>query len=44
MSMAALELEKTTRFSGLVRLPGGQLGRQKIRVVLQALNIGCTLF
>jgi len=30
MSMAALELGKTTRFSSLVRLPGGQLGRQKI--------------
>ena len=42
MSIAALELGKTTRFSGLVRLPGGQLGRQKILVVLQALNMDST--
>jgi len=30
MSIAALELGKTNLFSGLVRLPGGQSGRQKI--------------
>ena len=43
MSIAALELGKTNRFSGLVRLPGGQFGRQKICFRLQALNMGSTL-
>jgi hypothetical protein len=39
-SYASSRVGKCRRFSGLVRRPGGQLGRQTILVVTHALNIG----
>ncbi len=40
-SVADSASANVVRFSGFVRRPGGQLGLQKILVVVQALNINC---